>query len=300
VPHDPVPREKREEREKREKNVTTSAPGASPVEESPEKSPFGARSGVLLKIAYDGTAFAGWAPQPGTRTVHEAVTGAIAALDPRATPPRGTSRTDAGVHADGQLAAFDASLAIPPRGWVLALNQHLPDDVCVRSARLVPPEFNPRFAARGKRYRYRVLLDRVRDPRWTNRAWRIGWPVDLERVARAARHFEGQHDFAAFRSSHDARRDTVRTMTRVALEPGEDARVVTVVIEGQAFLYNMVRIMVGTLFDIARGKLGEDAIVRALEGKQRRLAGTTAPAHGLTLEMVDVALPEGAGEAWPL
>jgi tRNA pseudouridine38-40 synthase len=258
-----------------------------------------ARFGVLLKIAYDGTAYAGWAPQPETRTVHEAIAGAIGALDPRATLPRGTSRTDAGVHADGQLAAFDASLEIPPRGWVLALNQHLPDDVCVRSARPVPPEFNPRFAARGKRYRYRVLLDRIRDPRWTSRAWRIGWPVDLERVARAARQFEGTHDFAAFRSSHDARKDTVRTMTRVAVEPGEDPRIVTIVIEGQAFLYNMVRIMVGTLFDVARGKLGEESIVRALEGKERRLAGTTAPAHGLTLETIDVDLPEGAGEPWP-
>jgi tRNA pseudouridine38-40 synthase len=259
------------------------------------------RFGVLLKIAYDGTAYAGWAPQqPGTRTVHEAISGAIAALDPRASRPRGTSRTDAGVHADGQLAAFDASLATPPRGWVLALNQHLPDDVCVRSARSVPPEFEPRFAASGKRYRYRVLLDRIRDPRWTNRAWRIGWPVDLERVRRAARHFEGTHDFAAFRSSHDPRRDTVRTMTRVEVEPGEDPRVVTIVIEGKAFLYNMVRIMVGTLFDIARGKLADDAVLRALEGKERRLAGTTAPAHGLTLERVEIELPEEAGAPWPL
>ena len=261
-----------------------------------------ARFGVLLKVAYDGTAFSGWAPQE-TRTVHEAIAGAIATLDPRATPPRGTSRTDAGVHADGQLAAFDASLAIPPRGWVLALNQHLPDDVCVRSARAVPADFNPRFAARGKRYRYRVLLDRVRDPRFTNRAWRVGWPVDLERLSRAARHFEGTHDFAAFRSSHDARSDTVRTMTRVAVEAfpvhGEDPRVVSVVIEGSAFLYNMVRIMVGTLFEIARGKLSEDAVVRALEGKTRKLAGTTAPAHGLTLEEVLVDLPEGTGESWP-
>ena len=257
-------------------------------------------SGVLLKIAYDGTAYAGWAPQTATRTVHEAVSGAILALDPRASSPRGTSRTDAGVHADGQLAAFDASLTIPARGWVLALNQHLPDDVCVRSARIVPVGFNPRFAARGKCYRYRVLLDRVRDPRWTHRAWRIGWPVDLERIHRAARHFEGTHDFAAFRSSHDGRRDTVRTMTRVALEAGEDPRIVSVVIEGRAFLYNMVRIMVGTLFDVARGKLGEDAIPHALQAKKRSLAGTTAPAHGLTLESIDVALPDESGEPWPL
>jgi tRNA pseudouridine38-40 synthase len=89
-------------------------------------------------------------------------------------------------------------------------------------------------------------------------------------------------------------------MTRVEIEPGEDPRVVSVVIEGKAFLYNMVRIMVGTLLDIARGKLKDDAIVRALEGRDRRLAGTTAPAHGLTLESIDVELPEGAGAPWPL
>jgi tRNA pseudouridine38-40 synthase len=258
-----------------------------------------ARFGVLLKVAYDGTAFSGWAAQKEGRTVHGALLGAIGALDPRATPPRGTSRTDAGVHADGQLAAFDATLPLPPRGWVLALNQHMPDDACVRSARVVPADFNPRFASRGKRYRYRILLDRVRDPQWRSRAWRIGWPIDLGILAEEARAFEGTHDFASFRSSHDARHETVRTMTRVALETSEDPRVVSVVIEGNAFLYNMVRIMVGTLLDVARGKLPRGTIARALEGGERRLAGTTAPAHGLTLEWIDVALPEGAGEPWP-
>jgi tRNA pseudouridine38-40 synthase len=259
-----------------------------------------ARFGVLLKVAYDGTAFSGWAAQRDGRTVHDTLLGAIRALDPRATPPRGTSRTDAGVHADAQLAAFDASLEIPPRGWVLALNEHLPDDVCVRSARHVPFDFNPRFANRGKRYRYRILLDRVRDPSWRTRAWRIGWPIDVDVLAREARIFEGTHDFASFRSSHDERGETVRTMTRVVVErSSEDERIVSVVIEGTAFLYNMVRIMVGTLLDVARGKLPEGTIARALEGAHRKLAGTTAPAHGLTLESIDIALPEGTGEAWP-
>ncbi len=264
-----------------------------------ESDPKPARFGVLLKVAYEGTAFSGWASQKKGRTVHDTLAGAISALDPRASAPRGTSRTDAGVHAEGQLAAFDAALHLPPRGWVLALNQHLPDDTCVRSARAVPPEFNPRFASRGKRYRYRILLDRVRDPQWRERAWRIGWPIDLDLLEREARTFEGTHDFASFRSSHDARHETVRTMTAVYLERHEDPRVVSVVVEGTAFLYNMVRIMVGTLLDVARGKLAEGTIARALAGTERKLAGITAPAHGLTLESIDVAMPEGAGDPWP-
>ncbi len=255
--------------------------------------------GVLLKLAYDGTEFSGWASQKQGRTVHDTLWGAIAALDPGAGAPRGTSRTDAGVPAEGQLAAFDASLLLPPRGWVLALNQHLPDDVCVRSARSVPIGFHPRFAAKSKRYRYRILLDRVRDPLLRSRTWRVGWSIDKALLCREALCIRGTHDFAAFRSAHDTREDTVRTITHVAVEPESDPRVLGLVIEGNAFLYNMVRILVGTLMDVARGRLKEGAIVRALEARERRAAGMTAPACGLTLEAIDVALPDGAGEPWP-
>jgi tRNA pseudouridine38-40 synthase len=257
------------------------------------------RFGVLLGVAYDGTAFHGWAQQKGTRTVEEALAGAIAKLDPRASGPRGASRTDAGVHAEGQLAAFDAELDIPPRGWVLALNQHMPDDACVRWARAVPPAFEPRFAARGKRYRYRLLLDRIRDPLLRDRAWRIGWALDLASLEKEAGDVVGTHDFAAFRSSHDARSDTVRTVTRCDVVPESGGRVLGVVVEGNAFLYNMVRIVVGTLIDVSRGHLSPGAVRRALDGKRRGDAGTTAPAQGLVLEHVDVQLPEGAGDPWP-
>ena len=266
------------------------------------------RFGVLLTLAYDGTAFQGWASQKEGRTVCDAVHGAITAVDPRASQPRGTSRTDSGVHAEGQLAAFDACLEIPARGWVLALNRHLPDDACVRSARAVPVGYNPRFGAKLKRYRYRILLDRVRDPLWRTRAWRVGWPVDKERLAREAESIRGTHDFAAFRSSHDARTVTVRTITRVAVEPESDPRILGIVIEGESFLYNMVRILVGTLMYVARGTLERGTIARALESgssgavsrpELRRMAGTTAPAHGLTLEAIDLTLPDDAGQAWP-
>jgi tRNA pseudouridine38-40 synthase len=281
-----------------------------------------AKHGVLLELAYEGTHFHGWAAQkmvvrtpergegthaaPTTRggaarslrTVEETLTGAIRALDHGATPPRGTSRTDAGVHADAQLVAFDATLEIPARGWVLALNQHLPEDVAVRRARSVPPGFAPRFANRGKRYRYRVLLDRVRDPHHRTRAWRIGWPVDIDLVEREAQLVLGTHDFAAFRGASDERNDTTRTITRCAIER-EEKRVLSIVIEGNAFLYNMVRIIVGTLMEVGRKRLEPGAVARALASKDRRDAGPTAPALGLTLEHVDVILPAEAGEPWP-
>ena len=120
--------------------------------------------GVLLTIAYDGTDFVGWARQKNGRSVEQTLHEAIAKIDPDASAPRGTSRTDAGVHADAQMAAFDTKRSIDARGWVLALNSNLPDDIAIRRARSIRAEYNPRFASRGKRYRYRLLCDELRDP----------------------------------------------------------------------------------------------------------------------------------------
>ena len=256
-------------------------------------------NGVLVEIAYDGTAFSGWAAQRDVRTVEETIRGAVLAVDPKATGPRGTSRTDAGVHAEGQMAAFDASLDIPPRGWVLALNQHLPDDVAVRSARHVPAGFAPRFASKKKRYRYGILLDKVRDPLVRDRAWRIGYDMDMDLLERESRSIVGTHDFAAFRSAGDERDVTVRTIHDVTVTRSADPRIWSIAIEGSAFLYNMVRILVGTLCDVARGHRAEGTIARALASKNRGDAGQTAPAHGLVLERIDLDLPPGTGEPWP-
>jgi tRNA pseudouridine38-40 synthase len=257
-----------------------------------------ATHGVLLEVAYDGAAFHGWASQKGVRTVQETLFGAVAAIDHRASVLRGASRTDAGVHAEAQLVAFDTSRDIPARGWVLGLNQHLPEDVAVRAACAVPPQYAPRFAARGKRYRYRVVVDPVRDPQWRARAWRVP-ELDVEAMAREADAALGTHDFAGFRSSGDERQSTVRTLSRVAVEQGADVRMISFVVEGNAFLYNMVRILVGTMVDVGRGRLERGAIARALQARDRRAAGTTAPAHGLVLERVDAELPTGTGERWP-
>src|SRR5579871_6812624 len=181
-------------------------------------------------------------------------------MDPRAGDLRGASRTDAGVHADGQLAAFNAERDIPARGWALGLNQHLPEDVAVRGARPVPPGFSPRFASRGKRYRYRVVVDLLRDPACRSRAWRVP-ELDVERAAAEGAAAVGTHDFAGFRASGDERVDTVRTLHRVAVERDpREPRALGIVVEGDAFLYNMVRILVGTLVDVGRGRLAPGAV----------------------------------------
>jgi len=273
---------------------------------SASSSSLSPRVGVLVEVAYDGTAFSGWASQRDARTVEETLRTAIHAVDPKAEGPRGTSRTDAGVHAEQQVAAFDATIAsIPPRGWVLTLNQHLPEDVAVRAARHVPVGFAPRFMSKQKRYRYDLLFDKVRDPLLSQRTWRIGYDMDMARMEREARAIVGKHDFVAFRSAGDERTDTVRTIHSVSVEPSSstksgDSRRWSITIEGSAFLYNMVRILVGTLVDVSRGHLEEGAIKRALAKKDRSLAGQTAPAHGLTLAAIDLALPsEGVSERWP-
>lgn len=269
-----------------------------PVRPSTPSPANDARRAVLLEVAYDGTDFHGWAAQKGARTVEDALWGAVRAMDPRAGPLRGASRTDAGVHAQGQLAAFDTSSVIPARGWVLGLNQHLPSDVAIRAARAVPCGYAPRFAARSKRYRYRVLVDPVRDPQWRTLAWRVS-SIDFVAMVQEAASAVGTHDFASFRAAADERRSTVRTLTQVHVARETDARIVAVVVEGDAFLYNMVRILVGTLVDVARGRLAAGTIARSLAERTRSSAGTTAPAHGLVLERVDLRLPDDAGERWP-
>jgi tRNA pseudouridine38-40 synthase len=228
---------------------------------------------------------------------------AIVAMDPSVADVRGASRTDAGVHAEGQVAAFDTERDIEARGWVLGLNANLPDDVAVRAARQVSAGFEPRAVSRGKRYRYRLLLDQVRDPLLRGRAWRVGHPLDLEKMSREAARLVGTNDYRAFRSARDERQNTVRTLSRVAIDRERD-RVVGIVVEGSAFMHNMVRIIAGTLVDVARGQLDEGAVTRAIASGSRDDLGQTAPSHGLFLEHVVLADAEsvpflGGGDVWP-
>jgi tRNA pseudouridine38-40 synthase len=255
-------------------------------------------SSILLTVAYDGSPFSGWAKQDGARTVAGELLGAIQAMDPSVTEVRGASRTDAGVHARGQLAAFDPSRDIAPKGWALGLSAHLPAEISVRQAARAPDGCDPRSIAVRKRYRYLVLRDALRDPFWEGRALRFSHQLDIHALRREARLLVGTHDFAAFRSSSDTRTNTVRTIEDVRIEHvASDSRVLAIDVVGNAFMHNMVRIIVGTLLEVARGRLAPGAIDRGLASKSRGDLGMTAPPQGLYLESIDHSL--SLDDAWP-
>jgi tRNA pseudouridine38-40 synthase len=182
------------------------------------------------------------------------------------------------------------------------VNAALPTDVAVRSARAVPRGFEPRAHGRGKRYRYHVLIDRVRDPLLERSAWRVDAPFDRARAEAELAAIVGTHDFRAFRTAADPRIDTVRTLARATIvEPrADEPRLLAIEVDGNAFLHNMVRIIAGTAIDVGRGRLRPGATARALASGARTDLGMTAPPHGLILDEVRLELPalEG-GDAWP-
>ncbi len=261
---------------------------------------------VLLTVAYDGTDFSGWARQPGQRTVQGTLEDAIASMNGAPVELRGASRTDAGVHAMGQVAAFDPAREIPIEGWLAGLNAALSasgaEDVVVREAKAVPSGYAPRFDSVEKLYRYLLCVDHVRDPLTRHRAWQVGRslrgrelrPLDLAAMRLAAASLLGKHDFRAFRSADDKRDNATRTLRRLDVIEGYggDARTVALEVVGDAFMKNMVRILTGTLVEVGTGAR-DAASVAALLGAQgeRSAAGVTAPAHGLTLVWVALGRP---------
>jgi tRNA pseudouridine38-40 synthase len=253
--------------------------------------------GVLLRIAYVGTHFHGWAPQTEQRTVAGAVNNAIAAMMPPGicSAVRGASRTDTGVHAKDQVAAFDSRQEIPPKGWVLGINQRLPRDVAIQSAASVEEGFEPRFRNIGKHYSYRIRYERVRDPFSEDLLWRVTDTLNVERMLDEAQAFKGEHGFGAFHAARDERTSFTRTIDRIELV--HNAPDLVIHVYGKAFLYNMVRIMVGTLVDVGRGHREPGTVQKALTSQLRTDAGVTAPAQGLMLETIELDVSEA--DRWP-
>ncbi len=236
---------------------------------------------IKLIVEYDGSNYAGWQVQPNGLTVQEVLEGALAKLLGAPVRLRSSGRTDAGVHARGMVAAFETEKLLPLRAFSDGLNSLLPADIAVREAHEVPSGFDPRRHAHGKCYRYTILNAPRRSPLLRFQAWHVRDPLDLEAMRRAAAHFVGEHDFAAFRTTGCAAKTTVRRIDRVEITTSGDLIVIDV--EGSGFLKNMVRIMVGTLVEVGRGKREPESIGRLLADPRSEEAGATAPPQGLCL-----------------
>jgi tRNA pseudouridine38-40 synthase len=232
-------------------------------------------------VEYDGTDFSGWQRQVEERTVQGTLEDALKAMTGESVFVRGAGRTDAGVHADGQVATFDLLVNIPPHGLLRGLNSALPPDVALVDVAEAPSDFDARFSARGKVYRYTVWSHFVRSPLRARRAWHVREPLDVEAIRAAAAALVGDHDFRAFRASDCDRRTTRRVVRGIDVD--RQGAVLTIDVEATAFLKNMVRILVGTLIDVGRGRLPPDAVGRMLATGDRTIGGMTAPPQGLTL-----------------
>jgi tRNA pseudouridine38-40 synthase len=267
-----------------------------------------------VTLAYDGAEFSGWQAQPDRRTVQgefERAWGEITGETVRVTA---SGRTDAGVHAAGQVVGVESPTRIEPAALVLALNAKLPDDISVRHVETAPDGFHATTDAKRKRYRYTIYNDRRRPVFSRRYAWHVPTPLEVGAMHRGALHLVGTHDFVSFQSAGSERESTIRTLfaaevTRPYAAPGsarglradnrdaedpraepgadESAALVTVEVEGDGFLYNMVRSIVGTLAEVGRGKRDPAWVADVLAAKDRTQAGQTAPPHGLTLLRVE-------------
>jgi tRNA pseudouridine38-40 synthase len=238
-----------------------------------------------ITIAYDGTDFVGWQRQAKGTSIQGLLERALGELDGRPVVVTGAGRTDAGVHALGQVAGFSLERTIEREAVVRALNARLPADVRVLSAAEVPPAFHARFDARAKTYRYRIWNADVMSPFERRYAWQVVGALDVQSMDAAARLLEGHHDFAAFRAAGGAARTTDRTMTASRVDRRDP--LVVYEITGDGFLRYMVRAIVGTLVEIGCGRRPAEWMGRVLGWRDRARAGPTAPPEGLFLVRVD-------------
>ena len=245
-------------------------------------------------VSYYGKHYVGWQRQLNGPSVQEALEKALS--DTFGTPTQATAsgRTDAGVHAEGQVVHFDADTAIPPEKIPFAVNTALPRDISMLSCEPVPDDFNARFSAKRKTYRYNIYVSRHRRPMLEGTHAHIVVPLDLAAMRECADVIEGEHDFKCFEASGSAVKSTVRTVYSVRLEADGDVRdgilsegTLCIYVTGNGFLYNMVRIIAGTLVYAGQGKLTAADVRRVLATGDRTLAGKTMPPEGLTLVSVE-------------
>lgn len=240
---------------------------------------------IKLTVAYDGTDYCGWQIQPNGITVEEVLNRNLSELTGEEITVTGASRTDSGVHAQGNVAVFDSDTTIPPERIAYAVNRKLPEDIVVIRSEEVPGDWHPRYQETEKTYEYHILNREMPDPVRRRDTYFVSYPLDLEAMRRAAAYLKGEHDFRSFCNVHTDVQDTVRTLYDLDIIRSGD--LVTVRIRGNGFLYNMVRIIVGTLVRVGRGFYSPGQVKEILEAKERTSAGVTAPPQGLVLVKID-------------
>ena len=240
-----------------------------------------------LTLQYDGTDFHGWQIQEGLRTVQGELTDAMSLIDGREVVVHGSGRTDAGVHAEGQVASVQLQRDITPEKLRSAINGNVGKDVRVLAAEVVSDDFHARYSAREKTYLYRIVNGLVLSPFWLRFAHQEARPLNLDLMRECAEAFRGEHDWTAFSAAQSDAENRIRTITRLEVTDHYDPRALSPMIEIRAaadgFLRYMVRSLAGTLLAVGRGELDLDTVMRALENGDRTIVGATAPAKGLTL-----------------
>ena len=251
-----------------------------------------ARRRIKATVSYDGTGYRGFQLQPNGPTIQSVMEEALTDLLQEPVRLRPAGRTDAGVHARGQVVDFSDSGRRSLDAIVRGGNALLPPDIRILSAEEVPPSFNARRNAKSKEYRYFLYIAAVGSPFLTRYAWHLAEPVDLGAVREGLAHIVGRHDFSSFRGQGCTARTTVREIFRACLEPEGVPGLYTLAVEGEGFLRHMVRTLVGTLVTIGRGKAPPGRMRDLLAAKDRKQAGPTAPPHGLFLWEVAYGIPE--------
>ena len=239
---------------------------------------------ILLTIAYDGTDFCGYQVQPNLRTVERELETALYKLLNKETKTIASGRTDSGVHALNQKVHFDTDATIPPEKYVGALNALLPSDVKVISSKKVSDNFNARYSAKNKTYRYSLYFSDYENPMLNRYRTLQKFSLDYDKIKSACKVIEGEHDFKCFLSSGSSVKDTVRTVYSIKMV--KRGKLLDFYVKGNGFLYNMVRIIVGSLIAVGENRLSVDDLEKAILTGDRNLAGKTMPAKGLTLYSV--------------
>ncbi len=239
---------------------------------------------IRMTVQYDGTAYHGWQEQPGLATVQGVLADRLATILGERPALEGASRTDAGVHALGQVAAFRTEHGIEAARLEAALNSRLPADIAVADVREAPLDFSASRDAVAKHYRYRLWRGRTKPVLEARYVWHWYRPIEVEPMGRAARHLVGRKDFRSFEGRGSAREDTVREVK--SLEVTEAGPEIHFDVEGDGFLYRMVRNLVGTLVEVGRGHHPPEWVAQVVEAADRTAAGPTAPPHGLCLVAV--------------